>query len=121
MWNLFLLVYSVTVPARKIHSCFTTFVVLCVNYSCPKLDVNAVVLLQLALLMQARPFAVQGEPTMYQRCLRSDTSFVWPFDSSCLWRVLFLSRVKPGAQNLFAYLKIWFSLWNMPIGKTGNL
>jgi len=85
------------------------------------LGVNAVVLLQLVLLMQARPFAVQVEPTMFQRCLRSDTSFVWPFDSTCLWRVLFLSRIKLVAQNLFAYLKICFRLWNMPIGKTGSL
>ena len=122
MWSLFLLLYSLTVPARKIHSCFTTCVIRCVNYSCLNLDVKAVVLLQLVLQMQAHPFAVQVEPTMFQTCLRPDTSFVWPFDdSTCLWRVLFMSRIKPVTQNLFAYFKICFRLWNMPIGKIGNL
>jgi hypothetical protein len=61
------------------------------------MDENAVVLLHLVLLMQARPFAMQVEPTVFQRCLWSDTSFVWLFDSVCIWHVLFLSRIIPVA------------------------
>jgi len=91
-----------------LHTC----TILCVNYSCLNLDWNALVWLQLVLLMQARPFALQVEPTMFQRCLLSETSFVWPFDSTCLWSALFLSRIKPVAQNLFGYLKFCFRLWN---------
>ena len=45
---------------------------------------------------------------VFQRCLWSGTSFMWLFYSSCLWHVLFLSRIKPVAQNLVAYLKIVF-------------
>ena len=90
------------------HDLCRTVCVLQLSY----MDVNAAVLLQLVMLMQAPPFAVQIEPTMFKRYLQSDTSFVWLFDSTCLWCVLFLSRIKP-----YRVFENCFLLWNMPIGK----
>jgi hypothetical protein len=102
--------YSVTVPARKMHSCPTTCVILCV-WTTVVLDVNAVVLLQLVLLMQARPFALQVEPTMFLRDVSGltpvscglSTAHVFGVFSSCLELNLLLKTFSPTWKFVFVF------------------